>query len=118
MTGACKEQTDCFIMLSFAFLDSLKTFSEQKNIFKTYQSQIYVFLPVEFQGNGPGPRDLYGDINLLPKEAVVREHYNFMNRFISSCNFYYTVNMYNVIFFFGCQHYYMNLKVLCFEFLE
>lgn len=82
----------------------------------SYCSQIYAFLLVEFQGNGPG-RNFYNDINSLPKEAIVSECYNFMNRFISSCNFYYTFNMYNVIFFFGCQHYYMNLKVLCFEFL-
>lgn len=73
---------------------------------------------VDFQGNGSELRGLYCDINLLPKEGIVSEHYNFMNRFISSCNFYYTFNMYNVTFFFGCQHYYMNLKVLCFEFLE
>lgn len=79
---------------------------------------MHVFLLEEFQGNGPGLRDFCCDINLVPKEAVVSEHYNFMNRFISSCNFYYSFNMYNVIFFFGCQHYYMNLKVLCSEFLE
>lgn len=54
---------------------------------------------VDFQGNGSELRGLYCDINLLPKEGIVSEHYNFMNRFISSCNFYYTSNMYNVTFF-------------------